>query len=351
LDSDFFLKFYLCRTKTKGMSSKTNLQQILDEFTTKKILIVGDVMVDEYLWGTVSRISPEAPVQVVQCTEREHRMGGAANVAINIRSFGALPIMCSVIGRDETGIIYKRLLERLMMTDEGIIESDKRITTVKTRVIGNHQHLLRVDQEITNFLDRELETRLIERIEKIIKKNSIDAIIFQDYDKGVLTSSIIKMVTELANVKKIPTLVDPKKRSFLNYKNVTLFKPNFHELTEGLGLSFPKTDHEALFDAAKKLHTENSIKNIMVTLSEKGVFISNGREYRIMPAEERDITDVSGAGDTVISVAALSLASGLSTFQAAALANLAGGLVCEKVGVIPIEPELLLKEDFTLPED
>jgi D-glycero-beta-D-manno-heptose-7-phosphate kinase len=333
------------------MSSKTNLQQILDEFTTKKILIVGDVMVDEYLWGTVSRISPEAPVPVVQCTEREHRMGGAANVAINIKAFRAQPIMCSVIGRDETGIIYKRLLERVMMTDEGIIESDKRITTAKTRVIGNHQHLLRVDQEITNFLDHELEARLLERIEKIIKKHTIDAIIFQDYDKGVLTANIIKIVTELANIKQIPTLVDPKKRSFLNYKNVTLFKPNFHELTEGLGLTFAKTDHKALFEAAKKLHFDNSIQNIMVTLSEKGVFISDGKEYKIIPAEERDITDVSGAGDTVISVAALGLASGLSPFQSAALANLAGGLVCEKVGVIPIEPELLLKENFSLPED
>lgn len=196
------------------MSSKTYLKQILDEFTSKKILIVGDVMVDEYLWGTVSRISPEAPVPVVQCTEREHRMGGAANVAINIRSLGAKPIMCSVIGRDETGIIYKRLLDRVMMTDEGIIESDKRITTAKTRVIGNHQHLLRVDQEITTFIDHELETRLIERIEKIIKKHTIDAIIFQDYDKGVLTPAIIEMVTHIANTRKIPTLVDPEKTQF-----------------------------------------------------------------------------------------------------------------------------------------
>jgi D-glycero-beta-D-manno-heptose-7-phosphate kinase len=333
------------------MSSKTNLQQILDEFTRKKILIIGDVMVDEYLWGTVSRISPEAPVPVVQCTEREHRMGGAANVAINIRSFGAEPIMCSVIGRDETGIIYKRLLDRVRMTDEGIIESDKRITTAKTRVIGNHQHLLRVDQEITGFLDHELETRLIERIERVVKKNSIDAIIFQDYDKGVLTPNIIEMVTQLATLRNIPTLVDPKKRSFLNYKNVTLFKPNFSELTEGLGLSFIKTDYKKMFEAAKRLHIENSIQNIMVTLSEKGVFISNGKDYKIIPAEERDITDVSGAGDTVISVAALGLASNLSPFQSAALANLAGGLVCEKVGVIPIEPELLLNENFTLPAE
>lgn len=333
------------------MSSKITLEQILEDFTGKTILIVGDVMVDEYLWGNVSRISPEAPVPVVQCTEREHRMGGAANVAINIRSLGAQPIMCSVIGRDETGILYKRLLDRVRMTDEGIIESDKRITTVKTRVIGNHQHLLRVDQEITNFLDHELEARLIERIERVLKKNDIDAIIFQDYDKGILTSKIIETVTDMANLKKIPTLVDPKRRSFLDYKNITLFKPNFHELTEGLGITFDKTDYVSMFEAVKSLQRNNLIKNVMVTLSEKGVFISDGNAYKIIPAEERDITDVSGAGDTVISVAALSLASGLTPFQSAALANLAGGIVCEKVGVIPIEPELLLKENFVLPAE
>jgi rfaE bifunctional protein kinase chain/domain len=276
-------------------------------------------------------------------------MGGAANVAINIKSMGAEPLMCSVIGNDETGEIYKRLLTKCDMTDEGIIESNKRATTVKTRVIGNHQHLIRVDQEVTSFLDAELERELIKRIEKIVKTQNIDALIFQDYDKGIITAAVIKEIIFLANEKNIPVLVDPKKRSFLDYKHVSLFKPNFKELTEGLHLSISKSDHKALFEAAKRLHNENDIRNVMVTLSETGVFISNGNKYKIIPADIRDITDVSGAGDTVISVAALSMASGLSPFQSAALANLAGGLVCGKIGVVPIEPALFLKENFTFP--
>jgi rfaE bifunctional protein kinase chain/domain len=333
------------------MAAKPDLKNVLDEFKLKKVLIIGDVMVDEYLWGTVTRISPEAPVPVVQCTQREHRMGGAANVSINIKSLGAEPIMCSVIGSDDIGDIYKKLLNKWEMSDIGIIESDKRITTVKTRVIGNHQHLLRVDHEITSFLDKELENLLVTKIKSIISNQKIDALIFQDYDKGVLTPSLIEQVTFIARANKIPTLVDPKKRSFFNYTDITLFKPNFKELTEGLNITISKSDHKALFEASKRLHKENSIKNVMVTLSEKGVFISDGTKYKIIPADVRDITDVSGAGDTVVSIAALGLASGLSPIQCAALSNLAGGLVCEKIGVVPIEPSLLLEQKFVLPDE
>ena len=333
------------------MAAKPELKNLLDEFKLKKILIVGDVMVDEYLWGAVTRISPEAPVPVVQCTQREHRMGGAANVSINIKSLGAEPIMCSVIGKDDIGEIYKKLLVKWEMPDTGIIESDKRLTTVKTRVIGNHQHLIRVDHEITDFLDKELENLLVEKVKKIITGQKIDALIFQDYDKGVLTPSLIEQVTFIARANKIPTLVDPKRRSFFNYTDITLFKPNFKELTEGLNIVISKSDHKALFEASQQLHRENAIKNVMVTLSEKGVFISDGEKFKIIPADIRGITDVSGAGDTVVSVAALGLASGLSPFHCAALANLAGGLVCEKIGVVPIEPEMLLQQDFDFQDE
>ncbi|MBN1599894.1 MAG: hypothetical protein JW894_16480 [Bacteroidales bacterium] len=325
-----------------------NIEELLKDFTKKKILIVGDVMVDEYLWGQVNRISPEAPVPVVSCTEREHRMGGAANVAINIKSMGAEPIICSVIGRDEVGEIYRKLLHKRQMTDIGIIESDRRKTTVKTRVIGNHQHLLRVDHEITNFLDQELQELLLNKVVGILERDNIDALIFQDYDKGVLTPELISSIIRTANKKKVPTLVDPKKRSFLEYKNVTLFKPNFKELCEGLNIILSKSDTDKIFEAVKILHIDNGIENIMVTLSEKGVFVSNGKEFKVIPAEVRDITDVSGAGDTVISIAALAIASGLNVFNSALLANLAGGLVCEKVGVVPVTPELLLNEEIVL---
>lgn len=327
------------------MSTKFSFHQLLDEFRKKKILVVGDVMVDEYLWGKVNRISPEAPVPIVSCTEREYRMGGAANVAINIKSLGAEPVMCSIIGDDPVGAIYKKMLSDFNMTDKGIIVSDQRKTTVKTRIIGNHQHLLRIDHEITSFLDQKLEQLVLENATEILTSSKIDALIFQDYDKGVLTPAIIKEVTRLANKKNIPILVDPKRRSFMGYRNIDLFKPNFKELTEGLNISLQKTDYEAIFNVIGILHQENDIKNVMITLSEKGVFVSDGKQYKVFPAEERDIADVSGAGDTVICVAALATACGLDAFESASLANLAGGLVCEKIGVVSITPEMLLAED------
>jgi rfaE bifunctional protein kinase chain/domain len=305
-------------------------------------------MVDEYLWGDVNRISPEAPVPVVSCTQREYRMGGAANVAINIKALGANPVLCSVIGDDEIGTVYKKLLKKREMTDKGILVSEKRKTTVKTRVIGNHQHLIRIDHEITNFLDSELEQLLINKIIETLDLIKVDAILFQDYDKGVLTEKLIREVIKSANAKSIPTLVDPKKRSFLNYEHVTLFKPNFKELTEGLNLILSKSDAKGIESAVNILHKDKAIANTMVTLSEKGVFVSDGKTSEIIPAEERDIADVSGAGDTVISVATLCIACGLSVFQAAKLSNIAGGLVCEKVGVVPITPQMLLAENHLL---
>ena len=327
-----------------------NIQEVLKSFKGKKILIVGDVMVDEYLWGDVTRISPEAPVPVVACDKREYRMGGAANVAINIKSLGAEPFMCTVIGDDEIGDVYQNLLRKREMTSEGIHVSPERITTVKTRVIGNHQQLLRVDKEITDFISKRIENEIINKVENIVRYKKIDALIFQDYDKGVLTENVIKKVTALCIRKNIPTLVDPKKRSFDKYHGVTLFKPNFKELVEGLNISVKKCDSEGIFKAVKEMHEQWKVKNVMVTLSELGVFVSNGETYKVLPAEKRDITDVSGAGDTVVSIAALALSENLSPFHCAALSNLAGGLVCEKVGVVPIKPDWLLKADYKFPD-
>ena len=329
--------------------SAPSIESILSKFIGKKIMIVGDVMVDEYLWGNVTRISPEAPVPVVSCNKRESRMGGAANVAINIKTLGAEPVMCTVIGQDEIGAVYKSLLNKRDMIDEGIIECPERITTVKTRVIGNHQQLLRVDQEVTRFIDEKYENLLLSRIEQMLEKHDVKALIFQDYDKGVLTPKVIEITTKLCRSKNIPTLVDPKKRSFELYHNVSFFKPNYKELVEGLNIEVEKGDTVGIAKAIDVIHKEWKVDNVMVTLSEKGVFISTGNTYEVYPAEIRDITDVSGAGDTVVSVAALGMAIGLHPFQCAYLANQAGGLVCEKVGVIPIEPDMLLNEGIILP--
>lgn len=330
------------------MNVKKNIKKAFDKFNNLKILVIGDVMIDAYMWGKVTRISPEAPVPIANIKNCENRMGGAANVGLNIRALGAKPTMCAIIGNDEKGKQFKQLLKKRNMTDEGIITSDTRQTTVKTRIISNNQQLLRVDEETTTELHPELEKEFITHIKNLINKNDFNAIIFEDYDKGNITPTIIDFVTKTAKDKNIPTLVDPKKRNFCAYKNVTLFKPNFKEICEGLKEEIPKNNFEALHKATQKLQSELNTNHIMVTLSELGVFITNKNKYHQIPAQIRDIADVSGAGDTVISVAACCLATKIDIPILATLANLAGGLVCEKVGVVPINKEQLLTESMKL---
>jgi rfaE bifunctional protein kinase chain/domain len=321
-----------------------NIASIIDSFSRFRVLIIGDVMIDSYLWGKVDRISPEAPVPIIACTSQENHLGGAANVALNVQSLGAEPILCSVIGCDSRAKTFYDLLKKQGMTAKGIIEDSERETTEKIRIISNHQHLLRVDRESDKPLSANVEQRFIKHIENVLLENNIAAIIFEDYDKGSITPAVISAVTTAAKKKGIPTLVDPKKRNFLAYNNSTLFKPNFKELVEGLKIEASKTDLSSLEKAAQILHTEKGIEMVMITLSEAGVFISTGQEYRLIPAHIRSIADVSGAGDTVISVASLCLAAGVDPFTTAALSNMAGGLVCEKVGVVPIDKELLKTE-------
>lgn len=325
---------------------KNGIKKLFKSFKEKTILVIGDVMVDSYMWGNVDRISPEAPIPVVAVTNKENRLGGAANVGLNLLSLGAQPILCSVIGNDNMGKEFIGLLKKRKMSLDGIIQSGQRITTVKTRIISDNQHLLRVDEEMTGRLPEEAEQELITRINEILDQGKIDAIIFQDYDKGNITPVIIEEITEKANAANIPVLVDPKKRNFHHYKNATLFKPNFKELSEGLKLELKKQDHHGIYMAAQALHKHMNAKYVMVTLSEGGVLISDGKKYYSLPAEVRDISDVSGAGDTVIAVACLCLASGIEPVDIAAISNIAGGLVCEKVGVVPIERDRLLAECF-----
>ena len=330
---------------------KRNLENILDTFCEYNVMVIGDVMVDSYLWGDVTRISPEAPVPVISCTKRENRLGGAANVAKNIQSLGATPVICSITGKDDKGEIFKELLRSRNFIMDGIIEAEGRPTTIKTRVISNNQQLIRVDQEVDHYISKNLEKKLTERILSVTGSMRIDAIIFQDYDKGIITPDLIEKVIAHASAKGIPTFVDPKKRNFNNYKNATLFKPNFKELVAGLNIRSSKNDFSAIFEAAKTLHKKHSFKLVLITLSELGILISDNKSYHVIPAVIRDVADVSGAGDTVIATAALSYIAGLSPKQIATLANLAGGIVCEKAGVVTIDRELLLSENFMLPDD
>lgn len=317
---------------------------IFKSFVGKKIIVLGDVMVDTYIEGSVSRISPEAPVPVVNFKDRSSRLGGAANVALNLKALGADPIICTVIGKDEESDLFLRLINDSQLSPKGIIHSDERITTVKTRVIGNNQQLLRVDRERTDPISSSSEFAMINKIKEFCERDGVEAIIFQDYNKGVLTPDLIKEVIEFANENDIITTVDPKKENFFEYKHVTLFKPNLKELVEGTGLTVDIKEKQSFLDAVNVLNERLDPKYTFVTLSEHGVYINEEKKNHFIPAHPRQIADVSGAGDTVISVATLGLAAGLDPKSIATLANLAGGLVCEQVGVVSVNKDALLKE-------
>lgn len=324
------------------------MQKLFQQFNNQNILIIGDVMMDSYLWGNVERISPEAPVPVVSVTKKENRLGGAANVVLNVQSLGATPIICAVIGEDKEGDEFLSILEQKGLSTKGIIRLDSRPTTVKTRVISHSQQMIRIDAEVDKEISKEDSKRLLSVITNLLNSERVDAIIFEDYDKGVISEFLITEVVSIAKAKKITTVVDPKKRNFLNYKGVTLFKPNLKELREGLKIDLDVRNLKDLERAVQQLQTTLGTEMVMVTLSEMGVYMATETERKLIPAHIRDIADVSGAGDTVIATTALCLAAGLDAFTTATIANLAGGLVCEYVGVVPINKEELLKETESL---
>lgn len=320
-----------------------NFQDLFDQFSKKRVLVIGDVMVDAYLKGKVNRMSPEAPVPVVDLFEKDERIGGAGNVALNLAALGASPIICSVIGADLEGERLIQLFKDARISTDGIYASSNRRTTVKTRVLSNNQQLLRIDSEDTNLINETEEAQLLKQISSVLE-NGIDGIIFEDYNKGVLTPSLIASVLSLAKEQQIPTTVDPKKDHFFEYKGCTLFKPNLKELKEGLQVDFDFAgDQNAFLSAVSDLQARLGNSISFITLSEHGVFIQEDQPVFI-PAHLRNISDVSGAGDTVIAVATLCLISGAEIHTIAAIANIAGGLVCEQPGVVSIEKERLLNE-------
>ncbi len=327
---------------------KEHLREIFRSFNNLNVLIIGDVMVDSYMWGKVSRISPEAPVSIVAVTKKERRLGGAANVALNVQALGANPILCSVIGVDYEGLAFLELLRQQKLSQKGILKSRDRITTVKTRVIGNNYQVVRVDEETEEDVTPDETQNLLTLISYIINHDKIDVIIFEDYNKGLITPKIISKVVELAKSKGIPTCVDPKKKNFNAYKGVTLFKPNLKELKEGLKLDIEADNINELQRAISSYRVKQKIETIVTTLADKGIITNSRSVKEHLEAHVRNIADVSGAGDTVISVAALCRALECNPVFTAALANLAGGIVCQDVGVVPIDKETLLKEALDL---
>ncbi len=320
-----------------------NISKFVQQLSKLRILVIGDVMIDEYLWGTMDRISPEAPVPIVTLHHKEQRPGGAANVALNLLSLGIKTDLAAVVGRDSNGRLLKQLLHKQHISNTIFIEDKQRQTTCKTRVLARNQHVLRIDDEVTYELPSALQKQFIKKVCTYLVQQRPDAVIFEDYDKGLLNETIITAIIQKAEALRIITGVDPKNKNFTFYRQVTLFKPNARELKEALHIQV-EPEIRSLENASFKLRQLLECKNILITLSEHGVFYS-GSEVGILKAHKRDIADVSGAGDTVIAVAMAALALHYSIEDAARLANLAGGLVCEHAGVVPITPEMLTRKN------
>ncbi len=327
-----------------SMSVTVDYKELFKSFSSVKIGVIGDVMLDTYWWGNVERISPEAPVPVVTVNRKEYRIGGAGNVALNLASLGTPVSVFSVIGNDDDGQVLTGLLNENNIDTAYLLKSGKRITTNKMRVISRNQQMMRLDSETLLQLDHEQEQQLIAQLEKFIKDESPAAIIFEDYNKGVLTENIIHSITEVCKKNAVITAVDPKRKHFFEYRGVDIFKPNLKEAREALNLLIEDVNENALALIHQKLFNELNHRISFITLSEKGVFYEDGKESRVVPSHIRNVADVSGAGDTVIAVATLIYALTRNTRMMAEIANLAGGLVCESVGTVAIDKSKLLKE-------
>ncbi|MEY2639708.1 MAG: hypothetical protein RIR90_1190 [Bacteroidota bacterium] len=322
-----------------------DFQQLFQDFTQVRVAVIGDVMLDTYWWGQVDRISPEAPVPVVALNKKEYRIGGAGNVALNTASLGAQTTMISVIGDDADGAMLTNMLREAGIGVQTLLRAQERITTNKIRIIGRNQQMMRLDAEHTNDIDAALEGQLLKLVEQHLQQVQPHILILEDYNKGVLTARVIKETIALCKRYGVHTAVDPKKRNFLAYQGVDIFKPNLKEVKEGLNLSVPQVNVDSLNRVHHALHDALAHKYSFITLSEKGVFYQGDDVQALIPSHVRNIADVSGAGDTVIATASLVYAATKGNMELAAkMANIAGGLVCEEVGTMAINRDKLLHE-------
>ena len=321
-----------------------NFDELFSSFEKLKVGVVGDVMLDTYWWGKTDRISPEAPVPIVSVTKQEKRIGGAGNVALNVRSLNATVHVLSVLGDDEDGQKLTALLNDHKINTEYLITSSQRITTNKIRIISRNQHLMRLDAEITTALSGAEETKLIEAFKLYLQNENPDIVILEDYNKGVLTEKVIENIISLCKDNNVLIAVDPKRKNFFAYKAVDIFKPNLHEAKEALNIITDEVDLTLLKSIHDSLYQQLNHSVSFITLSEKGVFYNASTESKLIPTHIRAIADVSGAGDTVIAVAAVVYAATKNALLMSEMANIAGGLVCEEVGTVAINQQKLLLE-------
>lgn len=327
--------------------TKEAINKLFGDIDNLHVVVVGDVMLDKYWWGDVDRISPEAPVPVVTLKKRESRLGGAANVALNCRALGAKVTLASVVGDDADGKQLKEMAEQEGIDTTLVLLSNERITTTKTRVMSRSQHILRMDDEVRDELTVKEEHPFIDKLLKFLQMQKPDVVIFEDYNKGVLKENVIERTTRHCNELGAVTAVDPKKINFLSYKGVTIFKPNLKEVREGLNMQLSSVDKPSMDEVHSVLQKHLDHKITFVTLSEKGVYYGNINS-EIIPSHLRNIADVSGAGDTVIATAAIVYALSKDAGMMAQISNIAGGLVCEEVGVVPINKQRLMDESVRL---
>ncbi len=316
-----------------------NIKELSERFSKVKVLIVGDVMLDRYWWGSVSRISPEAPVPVVKLDKTSLVAGGAANVAANVVGLGAETFLVGVVGDDSEGEILKNILAEAKISPEYLISIKNHQTTVKTRIVAHSQHVVRLDQENTRSLNKAEEENIFSIIENLI--TTADVLIISDYAKGLLSDNLLmRLITNAAqNYKKI--LVDPKGKDYKKYKGANLLTPNRKEAIEACNLD--ESENNLVEKAGEMLLETISTEAILITQGEKGMTLyqKSGQSYNY-PALARKVYDVTGAGDTVIATLAVSIGAGLDYGQAAALANVAAGLVVEQIGTTSIKTEMLI---------
>ncbi len=319
-------------------------EKLFDSFKKLKVAVVGDIMLDTYWWGNVDRISPEAPVPVVALHKKEFRIGGAGNVALNTSSLQAETTLFSVVGDDEDADCLISLLQQQQIDTKYIIRSAERITTNKIRIMSRNQQMMRLDSEVMHDISEADEQLLLKNFTSFVKRYQPAVVIFEDYNKGVLTPHIIQSITEICKEHDIVTTVDPKRKNFFLYKDTDIFKPNLKEVKEALNLLTDEITEAHLRTIHNELHKIMQHKISLITLSERGLFFQKGNYAHIVPSHIRNIADVSGAGDTVIAVASLVFAITKNIMLSAEIANIAGGLVCEEVGTVAINPDKLLQE-------
>lgn len=318
--------------------SYSRADEILNNCHGKQIAVIGDVMLDRYFWGNVSRISPEAPVPVIDIEKETFHLGGAANVASNLKSLGLEPLLCGVIGEDRSGKTFSEIVHESGINPIGLFADTNRPTTVKTRVIGNNQQIARLDREVRKLIDSNGEKFILKVLEE---QKNLSGIIFEDYNKGTITQFLIFEITSFARINNIPVYVDPKLDNFFNYQNVTVFKPNRKEAQQALRMEV-KTKEDAI-ESCKILLQKLNCQNVLLTLGSDGMLLcEKDGDTSSVPTNARHVADVSGAGDTAIATLASAIAGKANIKEAAALANFASGVVCEEPGIVSITSESLL---------